>query len=281
DLIDAHRWLAIAYYDIGLMDETLRHLQRVAELDPRDPRPHRIMAVIHMDHGSNALAVEDFEESLGRDSRQLDRQEILEELSQAQIGLKRYEDALRTLDACEQTAKVLAMRADASYSLSNPADTRRLAQAALDSDSEQRLALLVMGKLALDDRRHEEAVKILSQAARVARADYDVQYTYYTALRAAGRTQDAEKQLAVTEELRQRHDEFNALVEDVVADPYNAQIRYHLGILAGQLDMPRIAQSWLKAAVALNPNHALARNELEKYDPALSGAAVLLRADAK
>ncbi|HQU43154.1 MAG: hypothetical protein B7Z73_06555 [Planctomycetia bacterium 21-64-5] len=277
DLVEAHRWLAIAYYDIGLMAEALRHLQQVADLDPRDPRPHRIMAVIHLDRGSYAIAVEDFEESLRRDPRQLDRQEILTELAQAQLTLKRFDDAQRTLASCHESPEVLAMRADAFFALGDAAQAKRVAEKALQPGSEQRLALLVLGKLALNERRYDDAIDLLSKGSEAASSDYDVQYTLLTALRAAGRAEDAEKQVRAVEELRGLRERFDGLLEQAVSDPYNAEIRYQMGILADRLDMPRVAQSWLKAAVVLDPHHRLAQSEVKKHGAAVFNAAETLR----
>lgn len=277
NLVEAHRWLAIVYYDLGLMRESVVQLNRVAELDPADPRPHRVMAVIHMDLGSDAIAVEEFEESLRRDPRQSDRQDILIELAQAQLALRRYDAALKTLSACETNAEVLALLADACYALGDTAKAKELAQASHRTDPGQRLALIVLGKAALDERRHDDAIEMLKDGAELAPADYQMQYTLLVALRAAGRTSEAEQQSAKVEALRALRDKFDALLEQAVSDPYNAEIRYQLGVVAGQLEMPRIAESWLKAAVALDANHILARTEWAKYRAAGFNAAASLR----
>jgi tetratricopeptide (TPR) repeat protein len=277
NLVEADRWLAIAYYDIGLMTEAQRYLQRVAELDKSDPRPHRIMAVIHMDHGSYAVAVEDFEESLRRDPHQPDLQDILVELAQTQFTLKRYEDARRTLAGCQETAEVLAMKGDACFALGDASQAKRLSEKALDLELNQRLALLVLGKIALEERRHNDAVELLSRGAAAAPTDYDLQYTLLTALRAANRPEEADQQVVVVEGLRKLRERFELLAEDAANQPYDADIRYELGVLANRLDMPRIAESWLKAALALNPNHALARSELKSRSSASLNAAAILR----
>jgi tetratricopeptide (TPR) repeat protein len=277
NLAEAHRWLAIAYYDIGLMTEALRHLQRVAELEPTDPRPHRIMAVIHMDHGSYAVAVEDFEESLRRDPHQPDEQDILIELAQTQFILKRYDDARRTLSACRETGEVLAMRSDAYFALGDAAQAKQLAQKALALEPDQRLAFLVLGKIALEERRHADAVDLLSKGVAAAPRDYDLQYTLLTALRAANPADEAAQQVAVVEGLRNLRERFDSLTEEAVSQPYNADIRYQLGMLASELDMPRIAESWLKAAVALDPKHRLARMELKRRESGSFNAAAILR----
>lgn len=111
----------------------------------------------------------------------------------------------------------------------------------------------------------------------MAPSDYDLQYTLLTALRAAGRSEDAEKQLAAVEKLRELREDFDSLLAQAIAEPYNAEIRYQLGVLADRLDMPRVAQSWLRAAIVLDPNHRLAQSEVKKYGAASLDAAEILR----
>ncbi|HEV3345085.1 MAG TPA: tetratricopeptide repeat protein [Pirellulales bacterium] len=276
-LIEAHRWLAIAYYDIGVVDGALRHLQRVAELDPGDARPHRVMAVIHMGHGSYATAVEDFEESLRRDPGQQDRQETLTELAEAQVMLRRYDDARRTLLGCEPTSEVLGIQAEVLYGLGDKARARQLAERALEGEPGEPWAVTLLGKLALDDSRFEEAVEKLSEGVKHAPNAYELRYALVTALRAARREEDAEKELQVVEDLRKMGDQFEALVEEASANPYDADIRYRLGVLADRIKTPEIAETWFKAAVCIDAKHALALGELRKRRSASFNASAFLR----
>jgi tetratricopeptide (TPR) repeat protein len=168
------------------------------------------------------------------------------------------------------------MQSEACFALGDPVQAKALAQKALESDPNQRLALLVLGKVALEERRHEDAVDLLSKGAAAAPNDYDLQYTLLTAWRAAHRAEEAEKQVAVVEKLRELREQFDSLAEEAAHEPYNADIRYQLGMLATRLEMPRIAESWLKAAVALNPNHRSAREALKRRDSASLNASAIL-----
>lgn len=277
NLPEAHRWLAIAYYDIGLMNEAVLHLNRVAELAPLDPRPHRVIAVIHLDAGSFAIAIEDFRESFRRNPDQPDREEMLLELAACQLSVKRHEEALETLAACPESSEALAMGAEARYALGEKKEARELAERALTVDANQRLALAVLGKLALEERRFGDAVEVFVRAVRAAPSDYDLHYTLVAALRGAGRKEDAEKQLAAAESLRERREEYDELVSRAADEPYNADIRYQLAILANQLSLPDLAGIWLKASLLLDPGHALAAAELRKHRSASPSAATMLR----
>ncbi|HJT32419.1 MAG TPA: tetratricopeptide repeat protein [Pirellulales bacterium] len=262
DLSAAHRQLAAAYYDVGLMGEALSHLQRLAELEPLDPRPHQVMGVIHMDFGNSSAAVEDFEESLRRGPSQVDRQEMLLELAQCQRQLHRYDDARRTLEACDESAETLALLADVWYRQGEREQARRCAQAALDRAADQRLALLVQGRIAFDERRFDEAVLSLDQAAKTAPTDADIRYSLATALRECGRAEDAAAEMRAADELYQKGTQAQSMLQQAAAEPYNAELRYRLGVLAEELGAPDIAQTWFQATLLLAPGHRQARAKL-------------------
>ena len=277
NLVDAYRWMAIGYYDVGLLNESLAYLSRVAELDPHDPRPHRLMALIYMERGGEAFAVEDLQESLRRDPQQPEREDVLAELALCQIELNRWDDARQTLAICLETKEVLAMRAVAHYSVGEREEAKRLALQARDSGQPVPLALTVLGKLAVDERRYDDAIEFLTEGAEAAPSDYHMQYSLLTALRAAGREDAAEEQLAVAESLRELREKFEALQQQAEDDPYDADIRYQLGLVCSQLGLPDVTRKWMKAAVILDPNHLPALAELKKHGPAPLDAATVLR----
>jgi tetratricopeptide (TPR) repeat protein len=276
DLVDAYRWMAIAYYDVGLLNEALVYLNRVAELDPQDARPHRLMALIYMERGGEAFAVEDLQESLRRDPNLPERQDVLAELAICQIELNRWDDARQTLAICSETPEVWAMQSVALYSLGQGEEAKRLAQKALDTGVEVPLALSVLGKLAVDERRYDDAIELLTRATEAVPSDYHTQYSLLTALRAAGRKDAAEKQLAVAESLHEVLEKFESLLQKAEADPYDAELRYQLGLLASQLGLPDVMRKWMKAAVILDPNHLPALAELKKHGSAPLDAATVL-----
>jgi tetratricopeptide (TPR) repeat protein len=262
DEIEAHRWLAVAYYDIGLMTAALTHLQRVADLDPHDARPHRIMGVIHMDHGNPAAAVDDFEESIRREPEQPDRDDILLELAQCQRQLHRYDDARKTLSIVGVSANSLALLADIDYHQGRAEDAKKRAQAALKLAENQRLALLVLGKIAFDERNFADAVKTLTQAGRVAPKDYDIRYALSTSLRVVGRNAEAEAELRAAERLHDLEKRAEDLLQQAIAEPEDADVRYQLGTVAEQLGLDQLAETWFRAATLLAPDSQRARAKL-------------------
>ena len=94
DLVDAHRLLAVSFYDVGAVQEAVHHLRETARLAPDDPRPHRLLGLMHSDYELFAEAIPCYEESLRRNPHQPDREEILLELATCLIRQLRPADAL-------------------------------------------------------------------------------------------------------------------------------------------------------------------------------------------
>ena len=116
DHVEAHRGLAVVYYDQGAIGLALEHLQTVARLDPGDGRPHRLMGLIYKDQARPAEAVASYEEALKRPLIDESLGEVREELAET---LLRQGDAARAqevLDGCDarhaQKPKVLALKAE-------------------------------------------------------------------------------------------------------------------------------------------------------------------------
>ena len=169
------------------------------------------------------------------------------------------------------------MSAECAAGQGDRAAAQRWAERSLALDARQRLGLLVLSHLAFDDRDYRAAVDLLSKAVVDAPTDYNLRYSLMLALRAAGDDEGAARESASLEALRQLRDEFDHLQTVVSQEPYNADVRYRLGELADQLGSDKMAESWFKAAVALNPQHRLAREELRKRGSAQLGGATLLR----
>jgi len=112
---DAHRWLAALYYDIGAMGRALEQLRAVADQAPDDPRPHRLRGLIHKDFENYAEAVNDYRESLRRGPDQPDKNDVLVELAECLVKLRRHPEALETLGQCPRSAETLSLQAECQY----------------------------------------------------------------------------------------------------------------------------------------------------------------------
>lgn len=253
DSIAAHRWLAAAYYDLGLRDQAMRHMLRVSELDLSDARPHRLMGLIQKDFENFAAAVRSYRESLRRNPQHADREAILLELAECHVKLRQHEDALTALAECRPAPSRWALEAECHYGNSNLVEARRRIEQTLEAAPANLRALLLQGTILLDEGNVEAAVKVLSQAAAGYPKDYTVRYKLGQAYRRLGDSQNADEQARIAAEIKRLRLQFSELHETAAAEPNNADVRCQLAILAGQLDRPDLARVWFQAALAINP----------------------------
>lgn len=261
--IDARRWLAALYYDVGAMDHALAELRAVAEAAPEDPRPHRLMGLVHKDFERYGEAIRSYQESLRRDPDQPDKEQILVELAECLVRERRHAEALETLGQCRRSAKTLWLEADCRYSQGDAEAARRLVDESLALEPGHLEALDLKATLQLDANDVESAVATLREAVEHHPKDYAVRYRLARAYVRLGDEEAAHEQLALTEELRELRERFTKLHNRAMSDPTSAETRYQLGVVADELNKPDLAESWFKMALALDPDHAGAREALK------------------
>jgi tetratricopeptide (TPR) repeat protein len=260
---DARRWLAATYHDIGAMDNALKQLAVIAEQAPTDPRPHRLMGLIHKDFEAYGKAIDEYRESLKRDSDQPDEQQILVELAECLLHERRHVEAMETLGRCPRSGRVLTLEAECRYAQGDAASAGKLVDEAMKLEPKQLAAMQMRATLDMEANDAESAVRILRQAVQDYPKDFRLRYQLARAYQRLGEQESAQEQLDTMQELRKLRLRFTELHKQAIAEPANVEIRYQLGVVAGQLDEPELAQSWFTATLGMDPKHAGAREALQ------------------
>lgn len=266
DAIDAHRWLGALYYDVGAMVDALKHLARVSELAPGDPRPDRLMGLINKDYERFDLAVKHYRETLRRDPDQAARVDVLHELAESQIKLHDYAGALDTLSDCPDDAVKFARQADCYYSLGRPDDAHAALEHALQLDPQLLPALVLQATLWTEQGEPQQALVALQQAVAAQPFDYQARFQLAQTLRRLDRQDEAKAESAAAEQLRERWGRFSELHQQAIREPANAQLREEIGLLAEQLGRPDLAVGWYRAALAVDPQLQSAGERLQTLD---------------
>jgi tetratricopeptide (TPR) repeat protein len=261
--IDARRWLAALYYDVGAMTDALHELRVIAEAAPEDPRAHRLMGLINKDFERYGEAIRDYRESLRRDPDQPDKEEILVELAECLVQERRHAEALEALAPCPRSAKTLALEADCRYGQGDAEAAHKLVGEALALAPGHLAALDLKATLELEADDVASAAATLREAVEHHPKDYAVRYRLARAYQRLGERERAEQELEAMKELRALRDRFTELHDEAMADPADAETRYQLGVVAGQLNKPELAWMWFRMALSLDPEHAAARQALE------------------
>lgn len=260
--IEAHRWIASCYYDLGVTPVVRDHLNRVAELDPDDPRPFRLIGLMHKDFEHYDEAIAAYQEALRRKKPPINQAEVMLELAECQVKLRQFNDALHSLGLCEPSAQRDVLQAECHLALGNLALAQKHLAVALASEPDSLSALLMSASLDLEASEVQAAVNTLRVACQRYPRDYIARYRLSQALRRLGRADEAEKEATVAEKIKQMRDQFTKLHEQASQDPGNPEIRHALGMTALALDQPELAVNWFRMALALSPDHQPSREAL-------------------
>jgi tetratricopeptide (TPR) repeat protein len=256
DNVDAHRWLAASYYDLGAVGDALLHLQRTADLDPVDPRPLRLLGLIHKDFGQYEAAIPYYEESLRRKSDQADVVEIRVELASCQVETRRYNDALKTLEQCPNSAEFNVLRAKCHYAQGRTRLAKAALLVALEQDSDSLDGLLLHGTILLEDGDIAKAIDAFQRAIKTQPKDYTAHFKLAQAYAHAGDDERSKIEQEMAEKIRVIRHEFAQLHKAAWERRGDAAVRLRLATLARELDRPDLADVWLRSAAALQPDVA-------------------------
>ncbi len=266
DNTDARRWLAATYHDIGAMDDAVRQLEIIARQDPRDPRPHRLMGLIHKDFEAYARAADEYRESLQRDPAQPDRVQIWLELGESLLEQQKYAEAMQTLGQCPATARTLTLQAQCLHAQGDPDTARKRIEEALQREPDDLDALQLAATLDLEANLPEAAVQKLEHAVEKHPKQWRVRYQLSRAYQRLGREPQAQTQVQAMQDLRKTWERFTELHRRAITDPDDIETRYQLGLVARELDEVGLARTWLTAALGMNPEHAGARMALQSLE---------------
>lgn len=264
--IEARRWLAAAYYDLGVSSHAIMELEKISAEAPRDPRPDRLLGLIAKDSEQYRKAVTHYRESLRRNSKQPDHQKILEELSESLVKQNQFDEALETLKQCQRSAFSLTTEADCRHALGQNEASLELLQKALEFDPQYFPAKLAQGKLLFDLGQADQAVSALAEAARIEPMNSQAHFQLSQALRQIGKDDEAAAELSRNQEIMALEREFTDLHETMSKQPTNADARFRTGELASQLGKPELSKMWFRAALAIDPHHEQARAALAKLN---------------
>ena len=248
DESEAHRGLAVAWYELGVMPRAMQHLDRVAQLRPRDGGPHRLMGLILLQQGDLDGAITAYQESLRRDPKQPAAAEIRLDLARCLFKRQKYAEALALLDMTDDSAAALALKAECCHALGKNADAQRWVDAALTNTPDDADALAAAATLATAARQYGESVDLLRRAVRLRPNDYELNYRLMRAYRHNGDDDRAEKMAQQVETLQGLSDQLNQLMEKANQNLDDAGLRYHIADIAEQLGMAESAETWRKAA---------------------------------
>ena len=260
--VDAHRWLAASFYDIGATGPTIKELAIVSKLDTSDARPHRLMGLIYKDMESYDAAISEYREALRRGGNSTDGAAVRTELAECLFQAGKYEELDKLLDECPLNAATRTLSAQSQHVRGDSNKAMQLVEQALAMDPKHLPAMLLKATIQIEQSELPDAVKTLRAAVADHPLDHRVHFKLSQALAKLGETAEAEKCAAESTRLRDLRAHFADLHSQASENSSSADIRYQLGITAEQLGLVELANSWLSAALAIDPKHVQAQTAL-------------------
>ncbi len=252
--VEAHRWLAVVYYDLGATTMAEVFLKNTADLAPKDYRPLRLLGLINKDFEAYDQAADFYRESMRRNPDQPSREEVLVELAECLIKQRDYDGALEVLNQALPTPQRDVLQAECLYNKSQTQEAIKILDRLLAENPDLATAKLLRGDAYLLEGKLTEAVKLLKSAVDANPYDYETRFRYAQALLRAGDDQASQAELARSEELKQIRERFSKLHEQAFNDPYSVGIRRELAATATQMGRPDLAEVWTRAAEVLESN---------------------------
>ena len=252
DSVDAHRWLASTWYDLGANIPAIHHLTEVTRLAPDDYRPHWLMGVMYRDFEDFPQAIKHLKAAWERNPPSEVRNLIGVYLSRSLQADHQYELALDFLKQCQPSPAVQVETARAEFSLTRADTAEQLLRETSIPDEEQAGIdyFLLYGEILEARGNLQQAIEKYAAGAARFPFDEDLQYRFEIALKAHGET--AKSEAAMVEwnrrnELKKRLVELNKIASE---QPANAAARKELADICRQMNRPQLAAMWDAAAAA-------------------------------
>ena len=264
DNVDTHRLLIANYYDFGALQQAMRHSERVSELAPEDPRPDRLMGLISKDFEKNELAITHYLESLQRAETDLtfdQVDEIRTELAEVYIRLRKYQEAKKQLEqlsadaAPSVQATAFAYRAECAMALGDFVEAEQLVRQCIRKDPTLPDGQRILGLLAMQTGKPEDAKEALENAARLDPGNDRVFFQLSNVLRQLGQTDAADAAYNKHQQIKTLKLEYIELNVQAAQQTDNARVRVRIASIAEQLGDYQAAVSWYRGALGIDPEN--------------------------
>ena len=278
DNVDTHRLLIANYYDFGALQQAMRHSERVSELAPEDPRPDRLMGLISKDFEKNELAITHYLESLRRaetDSTFDQVDEIRTELAEVYIRLRKYQEAKKQLEqlsadaAPSVQATAFAYRAECAMALGDFVEAEQLVRQCIRKDPTLPDGQRILGLLAMQTGKPEDAKEALENAARLDPGNDRVFFQLSNVLRQLGQTDAADAAYNKHQQIKTLKLEYIELNVQAAQQTDNARVRVKIASIAEQLGDYQAAVSWYRGALGIDPENEKAHTGIRRVSASL------------
>jgi tetratricopeptide (TPR) repeat protein len=256
DDADAHRFLAMIYYDQGAEMRAVEHAQEWGRLEGRNGRPYWMMGEIHQDLEHLSEAIDCYQEALRRELAAEIIEKVREQLAECLAKQLQWGEALAALDGerpLPETAERQARRVECLWGLGRADEARALLERGLAMFPRGLDLLRIGAEIRQADKQPAEAVALLTQALEINPHDHVSRHKLALVYEGLGRPIDAAEQRRLEERTKGLVAEMNRLRDEAAGNPWDATPRRRLAEICAELGQDTLAKWWRDAAKACGP----------------------------
>lgn len=248
--VDARRWLAAIYYDLGADTAAEAQLQRVASLDPGDYRPHHLLGQINFDAEHYTRSTASLRAALKRNPPPAVALVIKRLLARSLIKNRAYADVLELVGDEPDDAALLAVASEAHWGQGRLDRARQLLRRAEQREPDNRLVLVLKATMAMQAGRPGDAVAPLVRQLKADPFDVECRYRLALCYRKLGRQPDYQREITRMREVQTTIEKLSKLTNQAIERPDDAEIRDRIAELFLKIGKPKLAEVYRRAAAA-------------------------------
>ena len=254
-------------YCINLRFDAAERILDVWQADfPNDAEPHFRRGFIRQALGDSPGAVEHYRRGLGIAPERTDARV---RLAQALLSGKRLQEAEAEFRRCiaEEGGHLDAMvgLGDCLMQTRRIDEARELYRDVIRRDPQHSETRRALGQLALTENRPQEALDWFEPLRREDPGNSTVLFACVQAYRAMGDEEEASRLLEKVQESEAALGRLDGLLDQVLANPGDADLRYEVGTILLRFGTPEVGARWLQTVLQLNPEHDRAHRSLADF----------------
>ena len=247
DEVEAHRLLAVMYYDLGSNGLALNAVAHVQRLAPLDYRPHHLAGLINADAENFQDAIKQLRLALEKGPLAPMASDIRRELARTLIRVREYQAAIDVLEADVVSAERSALLAECHWSLGDKARATELVDEVLTLEPDNVPSLRVKARLLEDQGKTDEAIAVLRRILAAEPHDVERRYQFVQLLGIRGLAEEHDREQQEYLRYRSLQDRLVALNLKASAEPDAVAPRQELVEVCRALGRTQLAAMWQRA----------------------------------
>lgn len=239
--------------ELGSDAEVMQHTEEWAKLEPNNPKPYRIQATVHRNHGrwDNFIVAAEKAVELTPPTDWV----LQIELVDGYTHLGRIDDARRELNRIQEARSDLiklapVMHARLLLQEGDHGSAEKIIDRCLITYPDDTEALMVKGKLRVAQGDYGLAIALFDKVQEIDPADEQAYYQLGQAHARVGKKDQGRKYLEQHRRLLDAKIELYGLEQKAAREPQNAEVRRELAAAYSDIGLPRLAEFWTRAARA-------------------------------